>query len=290
MVEIDDFIFQNNDLRNLTLSESEWQLITQVTGRLKAFRSATTQMSTTKQPMLSTAYAIFRGLQEDVRNALRSLPDSTSSLIKDGLLVAHQKLSEYYYRFDLSPYYVWAACESHLIFHLSLSVDLCLSEVLDPRILYEGLKTDYAQDADLLADLEKAKSALHTFYHDNYSTFTSSTDKHSQSVTTPVIQNRSPQKVDFTARYKRTNRWVSDELEDYFKLGQEDFDACRPLDWWLGRRAQFPNLYRLARDILAIPGELFLLHFRVNDRLREYIGSAVAVEWIFSGGHDTISL
>ncbi|KAH9001952.1 hypothetical protein EDB83DRAFT_2423233 [Lactarius deliciosus] len=59
------------------------------------------------------------------------------------------------------------------------------------------------------------------------------------------MQNGSPQKVDFTARYKRTNRRVSDELEEYFKLGQEDFETCRPLDWWLGRRAQFPNLYRL---------------------------------------------
>jgi hypothetical protein len=64
---------------------------------------------------------------------------------------------------------------------------------------------DYVQDADLLADLGKAKSALHTFYHENYANFTSSTDKHNHSTTVPVIQNGSPQKVDFTARYKRTN-------------------------------------------------------------------------------------
>jgi hAT family C-terminal dimerisation region len=129
--------------------------------------------------------------------------------------------------------------------------------VLDPRISYEGLMADYAEDADLLADLEKSKSALHTFYHDRYASFTSSADKSDPLITVPVVQNGSPQKVDFTARYKRTNRRVSDELEDYFKLGQEDFDTCRPLDWWWGRRAQFPNLYRLARDILAVPGELF---------------------------------
>jgi hypothetical protein len=120
---------------------------------------------------------------------------------------------------------------------------------------------DYVHDPDLLADLEKAKSVLHTFYHDNYSSFTSSTDRRNHSATPPVVQNGSPQKVDFTARYKRTNRRVSDELEEYFKLGQEDFDTCRPLDWWLGRRAQFPNLYHLARDILAIPGESFRLLF-----------------------------
>ena len=70
MTEIDEFIFQNEDLTNLALTEAEWASITLVAGWLKAFRSATTQMSTTKQPMLSTAHAIFRGLQDEVRNAL----------------------------------------------------------------------------------------------------------------------------------------------------------------------------------------------------------------------------
>ena len=97
MAEIDDFIFQNEDLCNLALTEAEWESITQVAGWLKAFQSATTQMSTTKQPMLLTAHAIFCGLQDKVRNTLSSLPDSTLQMIKDGLLAAHQKLSEYYY-------------------------------------------------------------------------------------------------------------------------------------------------------------------------------------------------
>lgn len=69
-------------------------------------------MSTTKESMLSTSHAIFRGLQDEVRNALRSLPDSASPMIQTGLLAAHQKLSEYYYRFDISPFYIWAARES----------------------------------------------------------------------------------------------------------------------------------------------------------------------------------
>ena len=127
--------------------------------------------------------------------------------------------------------------------------------MLDPRISYEGLKSDYDEDVDLLTDLEKAKSALHSFYQDNYSNFTSTTHKH-LSTTIPVVQNGSPQKVNFTARYKRTVHRAFDELEDYFKLRPEDFETCQPLCWWWERRAQFPNLYRLARDILAIPGEV----------------------------------
>ena len=112
LAEIDDFIFQNEDLGNLTLTEAEWASLTQVAGWLKVFWSATTQMSTAKQPILSTAHAIFHGLQDEVRNAICSLSDSTSLMIKNGLLAAHQKLSEYYYHFDLSPFYIWAGCES----------------------------------------------------------------------------------------------------------------------------------------------------------------------------------
>jgi formylmethanofuran:tetrahydromethanopterin formyltransferase len=75
--QIDDFIFQNEDLSNLALTEAEWESIAQVAGWLKAFQSATTQMSTMKQPMLSTTHAIFRGLQDEVHDTLRSLPDSS---------------------------------------------------------------------------------------------------------------------------------------------------------------------------------------------------------------------
>ena len=58
--------------------------------------------------------------------------------------------------------------------------------MLDPCISYEGLKADYTQDADLLADLKKAKSMLHTFYDNNYSSFTSSTEKN-PSTTVPAM-------------------------------------------------------------------------------------------------------
>jgi hypothetical protein len=87
---------------------------------------------------------------------------------------------------------------------------------------------------------------------------------------TPAPGTRSPQK-DFTARFKKKTKAVVDELDEYFKLEPEDFDLCNPVHWWMGRRAQFPNLFWLARDILSIPG------------------SAVAVERVFSGGRDTIS-
>lgn len=81
------------------------------------------------------------------------------------------------------------------------------------------------------------------------------------------------------------------ELEEYLKLPQEDFDSCEPLKWWAGRRSQFPDLYRLVCDVFSIPGELYFcstIFFSTSGC--SFVGSAVAVERIFSGGRDTISL
>lgn len=59
--------------------------------------------------MLSYTHTIFRGLQEDLRSTIRNLPISTPSVLRNGLVDAHTKLSDYYYKFDQSPYYTWAA-------------------------------------------------------------------------------------------------------------------------------------------------------------------------------------
>jgi hypothetical protein len=109
--EIDAYTGSNRDLRGLELEAADWEAISLVTGWLKAFRSATTEMSRTKKPMVSTVHAIFRGLQDHVKEILRELPDTALPQLRNGLLAAHQKLSEYYYKSDESPYYTWAASQ-----------------------------------------------------------------------------------------------------------------------------------------------------------------------------------
>ena len=108
---INSFVSRNKDLHTLELSNADWESIKLVASWLKSFRSATTEMSTTKSPMLSTTHAIFRGLQDEIKDILHSLPDSVSPRIKLGLTDAHRKLSDYYYQFDTSPFYTWAACK-----------------------------------------------------------------------------------------------------------------------------------------------------------------------------------
>jgi hypothetical protein len=66
-------------------------------------------MSSTKTPMLSMTHAVFRGLQDEIKDILRNLPNSVSPSIKMGLTDAYRKLSDYYYEYDASPFYTWAA-------------------------------------------------------------------------------------------------------------------------------------------------------------------------------------
>jgi hypothetical protein len=108
---IDDFVAKNRDLRKFEMHEDDWNAITLVTRWLKSFRSATTQMSATKRSMLSSTHAIFRGLQESLRQSLRELPNNVPNRLKVGLTNAHRKLSDYYGKIDDSPYYTWASCE-----------------------------------------------------------------------------------------------------------------------------------------------------------------------------------
>ncbi|KAL1671186.1 hypothetical protein EV122DRAFT_226996, partial [Schizophyllum commune] len=94
------------------LSNEDWQSIKLITGWLKAFRKATTDMSRTSCPMLSTVHLTFHELQQHLKKNLSELPAGTPSTIKEGLANAHHKLAEYYYKFDESHLYTWASRES----------------------------------------------------------------------------------------------------------------------------------------------------------------------------------
>jgi hAT family C-terminal dimerisation region len=161
--------------------------------------------------------------------------------------------------------------------------------VLNPRISYQGVLQDYADDPELLKYLDSAKLSLHAHYNEHYVNCAHSFDK-AASTTVPSAMDDSPSKVNFTLRYKKKDHQVCDELGEYFKLPGEDFNTCKPLQWWVGRQAQFPNLYCFAQDLITIPGVSFshVHNFECSSCFSQ--GSAVNIERIFSGGCDTISL
>jgi hypothetical protein len=114
------------------------------------------------------------------------------------------------------------------------------------------MKDDYESDQSLDDYLESSKAVLHSYWSKNYKVMQPVSDPAVPSPTAPI---GSLPKFSFTARYHKTRTTTADELEEYFKLPPEDFELCDPIKWWVGRRAQFPSLSRLALDILSIPGE-----------------------------------
>ena len=114
------FVYRHEELIQYRLTDDDWTSIEMVTDWLRLFQLATTQMSATKTAMLSSMHAIFRGLQAELKEILRTQKGLSPRLVQ-GLFNAHLKLSEYYYKIDESPFYLWASHMCCLEFYLHTS-------------------------------------------------------------------------------------------------------------------------------------------------------------------------
>jgi hypothetical protein len=108
---VNAFVESHRDLDGLELSRRDWDGIAMVSDWLLNFRSATSQMSMTSKPMLSSTHSTFCGLQRTLKKKLENLPNDSPSELVQGLTEAHRKLSDYYWKYDHSPFYIWATCE-----------------------------------------------------------------------------------------------------------------------------------------------------------------------------------
>ena len=79
-----------------------------------------------------------------------------------------------------------------------------------------------------------------------------------------ALSNTSPQKVNFTSCYKQHAPPTWNEVKEFFKLPQEDFETCDLLKWWVGHAAQFPNLSKYTRDLFGAPGLWVYLSIQIH--------------------------
>jgi hypothetical protein len=77
----------------------------------RSLRDTTTRMSARDKNTISSVYAVFLGLQNSVRQHIKSASAGMSARLQVGLIGAHEKLAEYFKESDTSPFYMWAACE-----------------------------------------------------------------------------------------------------------------------------------------------------------------------------------
>lgn len=128
--------------------------------------------------------------------------------------------------------------------------------------MYEGAKQEATDDDDseYLLLIEKSRAALRKYFDTHYAgkvgnSGAGGVGQDADSTGTCDNSKRSPtKKHDFTQRYKKRNV-VLDEFDDFFDMQPENFhDGFSAVTWWAAHRDRFPNLSRLARDILSIPG------------------------------------
>ncbi|KAJ7156123.1 hypothetical protein C8R43DRAFT_884009, partial [Mycena crocata] len=100
-----NYVAKDSELCKHKLSPPKWAALELVLKWLKAFRSATTEMPATGNSMLSVK-ATSRPNQ-----VIKALPEGTDQALRNGLVNAHLKLSDYYTKFDNSWYYLWALCK-----------------------------------------------------------------------------------------------------------------------------------------------------------------------------------
>jgi hypothetical protein len=239
-------------LNSEALSAEDWGMVEIVASWLKLFCDTTTRDKTT----ISSVYAVFLGLQDNVRQHIKSASAGMSARLKAGLIGAHEKLAEYFKKLDPSPFYMWAACECCITCFVPSADSEWL--VLDPRVTFHGTLCTARGADDLREDVFKSKLDFERYCLARYSDEPSTT-----STAEPTGQDAAYQIFDLFAENADEPSAPQQELEWFFALRPEKYGTSPdPAKWWASRQLTFPRLARMARDILSIPGQFHPICFR----------------------------
>lgn len=129
--------------------------------------------------------------------------------------------------------------------------------MLDPHVSYERLKKDSQNDVDLSSGLKIAMSQLTS----KYCLYYAPAPGQSSNRASVNVALGSPSTRDYmndSDEEDQEEQDVDAELKYYFRITEkpEPTKSTDVLEWWYMHRHQMPNLYRLARDVFGIPGEL----------------------------------
>jgi hypothetical protein len=125
--------------------------------------------------------------------------------------------------------------------------------VLDPRFNYKKTPKDYLNDEVLLPYLDEQKPVLRSYFDGNYPVL-SSTTTHSTTTSAPTTSSSRPGIINFAAYDKDQMR---EKLRTWSVILMPLALPHRPIPS-NARKSEFPTLYRLARDIMSIPGSHYL--------------------------------
>ena len=206
------------------ITEEHWKNLSDILHVLEPFKKATEWLSGDSYPSLNMVVPCYVMLMNHLER-LSSPSDHSSvytesSSIKDAAKAAFVKLNKYY----------------------DISSELCtIATVLDPRHKLDFYKADNNLSAD---NPEEICSFVKSFYNRDYASGISS--------------NPSPEKPSLLAelfQQSTTHYYEQSEFDVYISepvaRHHSKFDV---LDYWRINSDRFPNLSRMARDYLAVPG------------------------------------
>ena len=185
---------------------------------------------------------------------------------------------------------MWAACMCLIVCAIISLTDWMIT-VLDPRISYEGMKIDYADDPMLSEHLEQSKSNLFNYFYENYA-HTVSLHHHQWILRVhPFKLNllwvplRNPSRLDIAG--KRSHLSMSSKNISNFLL-KISMCAIQFTGGWVDELSS-----QTCFALLVIFYVYLVSHSRylqIFNTSSSHLCSAVAVKQVFSGGRDTISL
>lgn len=126
--------------------------------------------------------------------------------------------------------------------------------MLDPQASYIGLKNAAKSNEQLLELIDKSKVALEGHFLSCYASLTKKDD----SANSNNSNSHSSSTYSLGTLFGGDVQTPHTELDEYFSMSLEKMD-CEPVKWWVARRAQFPSLSLLARDIHSIPGTILII-------------------------------
>jgi hypothetical protein len=218
-------VVDDGDESFVEITEEDWSNLVAILELLNPLKSATEIMSGDSYPALNLVVPTYTALLnhlELLSNDAVTTMYAESDFIKDASKDAFNKLNKYY----------------------NISSELCtIATVLDPRLKLDFYKADKNPMAE---DPEEIRAYVKSFYDKDYAP---------HDIT--LSQNPSPtKKPTLLSGFYKTST-TSDESEIDVYLSEPviaNHSNFKILDYWKINSARFPNLSRMARDYLAVPG------------------------------------
>ena len=210
-------IFAMRHSPEFMVNEHSWNRLKQVKEYLEPFRKATEASCMEKYPTLSIVVPWYNSLMDHLDLWMRE-KTTPGDLLHNSVVAASAKLKDYY---DVTSH-----CYT-------------IATVLHPRLNMGFYKST---DPDTVSEIEISR-IIRNAYQDY---------RHNQPDTSEIVAATTYSQLP-TSFIRENPR--SDELDRYFDEAQPRAQTIADfLAWWKLNQHKYPNLSRMARDYLAIPG------------------------------------